>query len=157
MPFLPFRHRTYPPGEKNRGNHKENLEEQILFTEEVVNINSGTVNHTGVRKTGDIFGKAFREIGFETLWIDMPEEMERAGRLFTEISGKKGKKMLLIGHIYTVFEEDSPFQKMKRVYDSISHGSERVLRPESGSDWIFNIFFTFKAVTISFLRSLISG
>ncbi|MGS2738997.1 M20/M25/M40 family metallo-hydrolase [Sinomicrobium sp. M5D2P17] len=100
----------------------KNLEEQIRFTEEVVNINSGTMNHAGVRKVGDIFGKAFQDLGFNTRWVDMPEEMDRAGHLFAETSGEKGKKVLLIGHIDTVFEEDSPFQKMEKVNDSISHG-----------------------------------
>ena len=51
----------------------------------------------------------------------MPAEMNRAGHLFAETSGKKGKKLLLIGHLDTVFEEDSPFQKFERVNDSTAH------------------------------------
>ncbi|WP_367890576.1 hypothetical protein [Sinomicrobium kalidii] len=99
-----------------------NIEEQLEFTEKVVNINSGTMNHEGVREVGNIFRQAFDDIGFNTRWIGMPEEMNRAGHLFAEIPGEKGKKVLLIGHIDTVFEKDSPFQKMEEVNDSISHG-----------------------------------
>jgi glutamate carboxypeptidase len=52
----------------------------------------------------------------------MPEEMNRAGHFFANISGKKGKKILLIGHLDTVFEENSPFQQFKRLNDSIARG-----------------------------------
>ena len=44
----------------------------------------------------------------------MPEEMNRAGHLFARIDGKRGKKLLLIGHLDTVFEADSPFQTFER-------------------------------------------
>ncbi|MDO1513657.1 M20/M25/M40 family metallo-hydrolase [Maribacter confluentis] len=95
--------------------------EAISFLEKVVNINSGTLNLTGVETVGKEFATAFTEIGFESTWIPMPEEMNRAGHLFAEIKGTKGKKLLLIGHLDTVFEEDSPFQRFKMVNDSIAH------------------------------------
>ncbi len=93
----------------------------ITFLEKVVNINSGTLNAKGVKEVGMVFKDAFESINFETKWIEMPSEMNRAGHLFAETSGKKGKKLLLIGHLDTVFEEDSPFQKFKMVNDSIAH------------------------------------
>ncbi|UJH66656.1 M20/M25/M40 family metallo-hydrolase [Allomuricauda sp. SCSIO 65647] len=92
----------------------------ISFLEKVVNINSGTLNAAGVKEVGAVFGEAFENIGFETRWIDMPAEMNRAGHLFAETRGSKGKRLLLIGHLDTVFEEDSPFQKFERVNDSIA-------------------------------------
>lgn len=95
--------------------------EAIAFLEEVVNINSGTLNLEGVREVGRVFGAAFDEIGFETRWVDMPDSLNRAGHLFAEIGGKKGKRLLLIGHLDTVFEENSPFQAFERVNDSIAH------------------------------------
>ena len=67
-----------------------NAPEAIAFLERVVNINSGTLNLEGVREVGEVFGEAFREIGFETRWIPMPEEMNRAGHLFAEIGGGSG-------------------------------------------------------------------
>ncbi|MCB0461812.1 MAG: M20/M25/M40 family metallo-hydrolase [Flavobacteriaceae bacterium] len=97
-----------------------NNTEAIQFLKDVVNINSGTMNHEGVKKVGDIFGKAFDEIGFKTNWYDM-SEVNRSGHLFAETSGSKGKKLLLIGHLDTVFEADSPFQEFKMINDSIAH------------------------------------
>jgi glutamate carboxypeptidase len=89
-------------------------EATIDFLEKVVNINSGTMNLDGVRKVGAEFDTAFQAIGFNTEWIEMPEEMNRAGHLFARIQGDKGKKLLLIGHLDTVFEADSPFQTFER-------------------------------------------
>jgi glutamate carboxypeptidase len=97
-----------------------NNADAIQFLKDVVNINSGTMNHEGVKKVGDVFGKAFDEIGFETNWYDM-SEVNRSGHLFAETSGNKGKKLLLIGHLDTVFEADSPFQEFKMINDSIAH------------------------------------
>jgi glutamate carboxypeptidase len=94
--------------------------EAIQLLKDVVNINSGTMNHEGVKKVGDIFGEAFKNIGFGTNWYDM-SEVNRSGHLFAETSGNKGKKLLLIGHLDTVFEADSPFQEFKMVNDSMAH------------------------------------
>ena len=93
-----------------------NNDEAILLLEKVANINSGTLNLKGVKKVGDVFSEEFQKIGFTPTWIPMPDEVERAGHLFCELNtGKvKGKKILLIGHLDTVFEEDSPFQTVKR-------------------------------------------
>ncbi|WP_339665067.1 M20/M25/M40 family metallo-hydrolase [Maribacter arcticus] len=102
-------------------NIEQNNAEAISFLEKVVNINSGTLNLKGIEKVGKEFATAFEEIGFESTWIPMPEEMNRAGHLFAEIKGSKGKKLLLIGHLDTVFEEDSPFQTFEMVNDSIAH------------------------------------
>lgn len=97
-----------------------NNTEAIQFLKDVVNINSGTMNHEGVKKVGDVFGQAFSEIGFTTTWHDM-SKVNRSGHLFAETSGNKGKRILLIGHLDTVFEADSPFQEFKMVNDSIAH------------------------------------
>ncbi|WP_421804346.1 M20/M25/M40 family metallo-hydrolase [Flagellimonas sp.] len=100
---------------------EKNNADAIDFLEQVVNINSGTLNAKGVKEVGMVFKDAFDNIGFETKWIEMPTEMNRAGHLFAETSGTKGKKLLLIGHLDTVFEEDSPFQTFEMVNDSVAH------------------------------------
>ncbi len=97
-----------------------NNTEAIKFLEKVVNINSGTMNHDGVKQVGDVFANAFKNIGFTTSWYDM-SKVNRSGHLFAETKGKKGKRLLLIGHLDTVFEENSPFQEFKMVNDSIAH------------------------------------
>ena len=94
-----------------------NNTEAIQFLEQVVNINSGTMNHEGVKNVGIVFKDAYDDINFETRWIDM-SEVNRSGHLFAETSGNKGKKILLIGHLDTVFEDDSPFQQFEQVNDS---------------------------------------
>ena len=99
-----------------------NNEEAINFLEKIVNINSGTMNHKGVKQVGMVFRDAFDEIDFQTNWIDL-SEVNRSGHLFVETKTKqntKGKKLLLIGHLDTVFEEDSPFQEFEKINDSIA-------------------------------------
>ncbi|MEL7144717.1 MAG: M20/M25/M40 family metallo-hydrolase [Bacteroidota bacterium] len=88
----------------------------IDFLERVVNVNSGTLNFEGVRENGRLFANAFSEIGFDTTWYDL-SEVNRAGHLFAERKGRKGKRLLLIGHLDTVFDRDSPFQKFERKGD----------------------------------------
>lgn len=95
-------------------------DESISFLEKVVNINSGTMHLEGVRAVGKEFNAAFSAIGFATQWIEMPADMNRAGHLFASIKGDKGKKLLLIGHLDTVFEANSPFQTFERK-DSIAY------------------------------------
>ncbi len=100
---------------------EENHQNAVVFLEKIVNINSGTMNHAGVKEVGMIFKEQFDAINFETQWIDMPTEINRAGHFFAEKKGSKGKKILLIGHLDTVFEKDSPFQTFKKEGD-IAHG-----------------------------------
>lgn len=98
--------------------HKE---EQIDFLEKAVNINSGTLNPSGVKEVGMLFKKELEEIGFEARWISMPDSLNRAGHLFAEINGGSGKTILLIGHLDTVFEEGHEFQTFER-NDTIAKG-----------------------------------
>jgi glutamate carboxypeptidase len=100
---------------------RKNSAEQIEFLEQVVNINSGSLNLKGVREVGTVFDQAFKNINFETKWIEMPSEMNRAGHFFAERKGSKGKRILLIGHLDTVFEENSPFQKFERIDERLAH------------------------------------
>jgi len=76
--------------------------------EKVVNINSGSLNLAGVRKVGDVFMQEFDALGFNTRWVD-GASWNRAGHLIAEY-GNKGSHFLMIGHLDTVFESDSPFQ-----------------------------------------------
>lgn len=96
-------------------------QEPVLFLEKTVNINSGTMNPGGIKEVGTLYKAELDALGFQTRWIEMPKEMNRAGHLFAERQGKKGKRLLLIGHIDTVFEPNSPFQKFS-YQDSIAYG-----------------------------------
>jgi len=81
--------------------------------EKLVDINSGTHNLEGVRAVGKVIMPQLEELGFEVKWVPM-DEVHRAGTLVAEHPcpepGKCGKRMLLIGHMDTVFDKDSPFQ-----------------------------------------------
>jgi glutamate carboxypeptidase len=92
----------------------------LKLLERSVEINSGTMNHAGVRAVGQLFRPEFDQLGFTTRWIEMPPEMQRAGHLLATREGKQGKRLLLIGHLDTVFEADSPVRKWERKGDRVS-------------------------------------
>ena len=93
----------------------ENNEKELIdFLEQTVNINSGTLNLSGVKEVGMLYKKELEAIGFATRWISMPEELNRAGHLFAETQNGSGKTILLIGHLDTVFEEGHDFQSFER-------------------------------------------
>ena len=89
-------------------------EEAIGLLEQLVNINSGSLNMQGVKDVGAILRKELDELGFETRWVDMPPEMKRGGHLFGELVGDRGKRILLIGHLDTVYEPGEAFQSFTR-------------------------------------------
>ena len=86
----------------------------------VVNMNSGTMHFAGVRQVGDVFRAQFDSLGFTTRWVD-GSAFGRAGHLVAEHPGP-GPKLLLIGHLDTVFPPESPFQKFERLDDSTARG-----------------------------------
>lgn len=92
----------------------------LTLLERSVDINSGTMNHAGVRAVGALYRAEFEQLGFATRWIDMPPAVQRAGHLVAEREGKQGKRVLLIGHLDTVFEPDSPVRKWERKGDRVS-------------------------------------
>jgi glutamate carboxypeptidase len=92
----------------------ENLEGAISLLEETVNIGSGTMNHEGVRKVGGVMRRELDIVGLDTEWIELPEEVNRAGHLFGRLDNGVGPKLLLIGHLDTVFEADDEFQAFVR-------------------------------------------
>ena len=88
-------------------------EEAISLLERSVNINSGTMNQEGVRQVGQLFQAEFQALDFSTRWVPM-DEVNRAGHLIAMRLGSRGRRLLLIGHLDTVFERDSPFQRFER-------------------------------------------
>ena len=79
-----------------------------------VNQNSGTMNAAGVKAVGGMVRAELEPLGFEVEWIDM-RAAKRAGHLVARHRGNgRGKRLLLIGHLDTVFEPDSPFQRWVR-------------------------------------------
>ena len=102
-------------------------ERSVALLERLVNQNSGTMNFAGVKTVGDLMRAELEPLGFKVEWIDMAKA-GRAGHLIASKLGKKGaKKLLLIAHLDTVFEADSPFQTFVR------NGDEAV-GPGAGDD-----------------------
>ena len=95
-------------------------QQALALLEKAVNINSGTHNFPGVRAVGDLFRKEFDALGFKTTWVD-GAAFKRAGHLVAEHPGR-GPRILLVGHLDTVFEPDSPFQKFERLDDKTAKG-----------------------------------
>jgi glutamate carboxypeptidase len=92
----------------------------IALLERAVNISSGSQNVAGVRKVGELFGAQLAELGFTARMTDMPASMRRGGHLIAEHNGTKGPRILLIGHLDTVFEGEG--QRFVRT-DSIARGA----------------------------------
>lgn len=88
-------------------------ESSIALLEQIVNVNSGTRNFAGVRKVADMLRPRFEALGFQVRWED-GAAFGRAGHLIAEHPGR-GRHVLLIGHLDTVFEPDHPFQRFERV------------------------------------------
>ena len=94
--------------------------EQIALLEKAVNISSGTLNLQGVRSVGRLFEPHFSSIGFDAQWVALPDAVGRAGHFFAEHKGTRGKRLLLIGHLDTVFEGDG--ERFVR-YDTLAAGA----------------------------------
>jgi glutamate carboxypeptidase len=107
-----------------------NNDAALKTLEQVVNINSGTQNFAGVRAVGKIFQQEFDALGFKTQWVD-GTPFKRAGHLVAEHAGP-GPKLLLIGHLDTVFEPNSPFQKFQRI-DSRYAGGPGIIDMKGGN------------------------
>ena len=122
-PFLSFAQQKLSPEEKKLVERiDKNYQETVALLEEVVNINSGSLNLEGVREVGRVFEREFQKIGFQTEWVDVPAEVKRAGHFVATRTGSKGKKLFLIGHLDTVFEKDMPFTPFTWLNDSTATG-----------------------------------
>ena len=94
----------------------------LSLLERLVNQNSGSLNLAGVEKVGQMMQAELAPLGFEVRWVPM-KEVGRAGHIVATHRGNgRGKRMLLIGHLDTVFEPDSPFQRFVRKSDVTAEG-----------------------------------
>jgi len=103
--------------------------EAVQLLERIVNLNSGTLNLAGVRQVGDVLRAEFDALGFRTRWVD-GAPFKRAGHLIAEHPGR-GPRILLIGHLDTVFEPDSPFQKVQWI-DSVTARGPGIIDMKGG-------------------------
>ena len=112
-----------PLEQKMTGNIDGNATEDQALLQDLVNINSGTMHFAGVIAVKDVLVPRLQALGFQMRWVPMDAQTNRAGDLVAEHlcpqgDGHCGKRMLLIGHMDTVFEPSSSFQKYALVADS---------------------------------------
>lgn len=105
-----------PPEARMAATIDANSAADRALLEQLVNINSGTMNLAGVAAVKDVLAPRFEALGFQVRWVPMEKVTARAGDLVAEHpcpagAGHCGKRLLLIGHIDTVFEPSSAFQK----------------------------------------------
>lgn len=100
--------------EKMSGTVDAEYERSVTLLEKLVNQNSGTMNFDGVKAVSEMMRAELEPLGFKVVWEPMASA-KRAGHLVASKTGRKGtRKLLLIAHLDTVFEKDSPFQKFVR-------------------------------------------
>ena len=103
------------PAETRMAAHVDAIyEPSVSLLQQLVDVNSGSMNFAGVEQVGRMMRAELEPLGFKVEWKPMAAA-NRAGHIIATRIGKPGtKRLLLIGHLDTVFEKDSPFQKFVR-------------------------------------------
>ena len=103
-------------------------DDMVALLERLTNINTGTLNKAGVAEVIGLLNTELLQLGFDSRTlagnvIEMPScpgseyTIDVADHLLATKSGE-GKRMLMIGHVDTVFPVDSPFQTFSRDGDT---------------------------------------
>jgi len=99
--------------------------------ETYVNINTGTLNHEGLNQFRDLLDEEFELLGFETelkpggekeLLSCQERKLAFADHLLARHPGKNPAKVLLNGHLDTVFPKDDEFQTLTMEPDGTLKG-----------------------------------
>lgn len=103
-----------PPETRMKAHVDAEAPRHEALLERLVRQNSGSLNLAGVKAVGEMLRAELAPLGFAVEWIDMTQT-GRAGHIVATHKGNgRGKRVLLIGHLDTVFEPDSPFTGYKR-------------------------------------------
>jgi glutamate carboxypeptidase len=121
--FAPAAEARLAPAERKMAEVVDREQARMLgLLETLVNQNSGTLNSAGVEAVGRMMRAELEPLGFQVRWVPITEA-NRAGHIVAAHRGNgQGKRMLLIGHLDTVFEPDSPFQKFRMKDDDTAEG-----------------------------------
>jgi glutamate carboxypeptidase len=98
------------------------MPDAIALLKESVNINSGTLHKPGVKSVGEVYIRELKKLGFTIEWVAEPDALNRAGHLVATHVGNKGKRIILLGHMDTVFEPDMPAGPYTVLNDSTATG-----------------------------------
>lgn len=99
------------------------LPQALKDIEQAVNINSGSMNLKGVKQVGLLAKQQLLDIGFEVQWLD-GSHFNRAGHILAthQSTNPKAVKILMIGHLDTVFAKEDDFQKFAMINKTQASG-----------------------------------
>ncbi len=99
------------------------LPQSFKDIEQSVNINSGSMNIEGVKQVGLLAKQQLSELGFKVQWLD-GSAFNRAGHILAthQSSNAKALKILMIGHLDTVFAKNDNFQKFTMLSETQAAG-----------------------------------
>lgn len=99
------------------------LPQTLKELEQAVNINSGSMNFAGVKQVGALAKLQLEEVGFKVEWLD-GRYFNRAGHIVAthESDNPNAPKIVMIGHLDTVFEAEDDFQKFVRLNEQQAAG-----------------------------------
>ncbi|NQZ23826.1 MAG: M20/M25/M40 family metallo-hydrolase [Colwellia sp.] len=99
------------------------LPQALKDIEQAVNINSGSMNIAGVKQVGLLAKQQLSAIGFDVQWLD-GRAFNRAGHLLAthQSSQPNAVKILMIGHLDTVFAKNDSFQKFTLLSETQAAG-----------------------------------
>jgi len=99
------------------------LPQSLKDIEQAVNINSGSMNLEGVKQVGHLAKLQLSAIGFDVQWLD-GSAFNRAGHILAthQSSNPNALKILMIGHLDTVFAKDDNFQKFTLLNETQASG-----------------------------------
>lgn len=96
-------HAALAPAERALVDWVEGRQEAMIsLLEKAVKVSSPSEDLAGVRAMHEVFAAELQAIGLTPTWVPLPAGSKRAGHLFAERAGTKGKRLLLIGHLDTV-------------------------------------------------------
>jgi glutamate carboxypeptidase len=110
--------------EKNIVKHVElTLPQSLKEIEQAVNINSGSMNIEGVKQVGLLARQQLSEMGFNVQWLD-GSTFNRAGHILAthQSNNPRALKILMIGHLDTVFAKNDNFQKFTLLSETQAAG-----------------------------------
>jgi glutamate carboxypeptidase len=99
------------------------LPQALKDIEQAVNINRGSMNLAGVEQVGLLANQQLSAIGFEVQWLD-GSAFNRAGHILAthQSSNPNALKILMMGHLDTVFSKNDDFQTFKMLDETHASG-----------------------------------
>ncbi len=105
---------------ENIGKYIEGKEQEMINSlEEMVNIDSGSYDKKGVERIASIMAKRLKAIGFD---VQVLYQENLGPHVVARKKGNGGKKIFLVGHMDTVFEEGTAKKRPFRIEGSRAYG-----------------------------------